>query len=72
MENNLRNRYKLFDAIYESMNEADIRTELQSAAFQAWEKDPRTFEGALKRIRFYDSPTLEKHGIPLSDDQGGE
>ena len=72
MENNRRNQYKLFDAIYETMSEADIRTEFQTVTLQAWTKDPRTFEGALRRIRHYDSPTLEKHGIAIKKAKGGE
>jgi hypothetical protein len=72
MENNLQNQLKLFNAIYESMSEADIKTELRMEFLEAWGKDPTEFEASLRLIRLYDSPTLEKHGIPLSDDEGGE
>jgi hypothetical protein len=39
---------------------------------QGWGKNPNAFKADLQAMRLKNSPTLEKHGIPLSDDEGGE
>jgi len=72
MENNLQNQIKLFNAIYESLSEADIKLNLRMEFLQGWGKNPNTFKADLQAMRLKNSPTLEKHGIPLSDDEGGE
>tara|TARA_R100001163_G_scaffold20352_1_gene17672 strand:- start:32 stop:250 length:219 start_codon:yes stop_codon:yes gene_type:complete len=72
MENNRQNRIKLFNAVYESMSEADIKLTLMEEFLEGWRKSPDVFKAELQAMRRKSSPILEKHGIPLSDDEGGE
>lgn len=72
MENNLHNQIKLFDAIYESMNEADIKLNVRMEFLKGWTLSPDSFKADLQNMRLKNSLILEKHGISLSNDEGGE